>query len=200
MLNLLFTGCSLSTTQKSASGNKLGLELIAEGFTAPLVLVQPQDDSGQFYVADQDGRIWIITSDHQRIEEPFLDLRSRIVDLRSSYDERGLLGLALHPNYVENGRFFVYYSAPLRADGPQNWDHTSYLSEFLRSKSDPNRADPDSERLLLQIDQPQSNHNGGQIAFGPDGFLYVPLGDGGGANDIGTGHSPNGNAQDLSNF
>lgn len=200
MLNLLLTGCVFSTGHNSDSGAKLGLELISEGFTAPLVLVQVQDDNGQFFVADQDGRIWILTSDYQRLEEPFLDLRTRMVDLRSTYDERGLLGLALHPNYVENGRFFVYYSAPLRAKGPQSWDHTSHISEFHRSESDPNRANLDSERLLLQIDQPQSNHNGGQITFGPDGFLYVPIGDGGGANDIGTGHSPKGNAQDLSNL
>jgi glucose/arabinose dehydrogenase len=121
-----------------------------------------------------------------------------MVGLRPTYDERGLLGLAIHPDFDQNRRFFVYYSAPLRSDGPEGWDHTSHLSEFRVSDSDPNSANLASERVLLQVDQPQSNHNGGDLAFGPDGYLYVALGDGGGANDTGTGHLPQGNGQDRS--
>lgn len=125
------------------------------------------------------------------LAEPFLDLRGKLVALRAQYDERGLLGLAFHPGYAANGRLFVYYGAPLRAGAPAGYDHTSHLSEF-RVSADPNQADPTSERVLLQVDQPQSNHNGGTIAFGPDGYLYVALGDGGAANDLGPGHVEDG--------
>lgn len=193
-------GCAKSAPDNPGADPRIGLELIAEGFTAPVVLTSPDDDSGRLFVADQEGRIWLLAADGQKPNEPFLDLRERIVGLNFAYDERGLLGLAFHPNFRENRRFFVYYSAPLRTDGPEGWDHTSHLSEFLVSEADPNRAEPGSERILLQVDQPQMNHNGGQIVFGPDGFLYVPLGDGGGANDVGPGHSPQGNAQDTTNL
>jgi glucose/arabinose dehydrogenase len=136
-------------------------------------------------------------------DEPFLDLRARIVPQMASFDERGLLGLAFHPEYATNGRFFVYYSAPLRAGAPAGFDHTSRIAEF-RVSGDPNRADPGSERILLQVDKPQFNHNGGTVLFGPDGFLYISLGDGGGADDVGLGHvedwyaaNDGGNGQDV---
>jgi glucose/arabinose dehydrogenase len=119
-----------------------------------------------------------------------------MVELSARYDERGLLGMAFHPSFKSNGRFFVYYSAPLREGAEGN--HTSHISEFAVSAEDPDTADPDSERIVLQVDEPQSNHNGGQLAFGPDGFLYISLGDGGGANDSGPGHAATGNGQDVS--
>jgi hypothetical protein len=127
-----------------------------------------------------------------------------MVTLNPNYSERGLLGLAFHPDYATNGKFYVYYSAPLRAGAPPDFNHTSHVSEFLVS-ADPNVADPTSERIVLQVDQPQSNHNGGTIAFGPaDGFLYISLGDGGAADDVGVGHVPDwyavnegGNGQDV---
>jgi glucose/arabinose dehydrogenase len=176
----------------------VGLALVADGFVSPIALVSPQDGTGRLFVVDQVGQIRILTADGQLLPEPFLDVRDRMVELSTSYDERGLLGLAFHPNFQENGRFFVYYSAPLRAEAPEGWNHTSHLSEFAVSAQNPNRADPASERIVLQVDQPQSNHNAGQITFGPDGFLYVPLGDGGGANDTGLGHPQIGNGQDRS--
>ena len=183
----------------------IGLELIAEGFTHPVMLAEPPDDSQRLFIADQGGQIWVVAPDGTRLEEPFLDLQDRLVNLRAHYDERGLLGLAFHPNYAENGRFFVYYSAPLREGAPQDFDHTSHVSEFTVSAADANRADPDSERILLQVDQPQFNHNAGTLAFGPeDGYLYLSLGDGGNADDEGTGHvedwyaeNDGGNGQDV---
>ena len=183
---------------------QIGLKLHAGGFTAPVDLDAPQDGSGRLFVTDQVGLIYIIENNDNRLETPFLDLRSRLVNINRNYDERGLLGMAFHPNYAENGRFFVYYSAPPRAETPSGWEHTSILSEFTVAASDPNTADPDSERIILMIDQPQSNHNSGAIAFGPDGYLYIPLGDGGGANDTGLGHAEDwyttnagGNGQDV---
>jgi glucose/arabinose dehydrogenase len=179
----------------------MDLELVADGLTSPLGLMPAGDDSGRLFVFEQTGQIWILTSDGELLDEPFLDLGDRMVELHSSYDERGLLGLAFHPDYAQNGRLFVYYSAPPRDGAPEGWDHTSHISEFAVSDDDPDRADADSERIVMQVDQPQSNHNGGQIAFGPDGYLYIPLGDGGAADDVGMGHSPEiGNAQDTSNL
>lgn len=152
---------------------------VVQGFIAPIALADPDDETGRLFVADQTGLIYVVTTRPRILDEPFLDLRSRLVTLQADGETRGLLGLALHPNYAENGRFFVHYSAPLRPDGPAGWDHTSHIAEFRATKPTHDTADPDSERLILQVDQPQPIHNGGQIAFGPDGYLYVSLGDGG---------------------
>lgn len=197
------------TATLAASGrtDAVGLALVAEGFAAPIVLAPVPDDSGRLFVADQTGVIQIVTAGGEVLAEPFLDIRPRMVALNESYDERGLLGLAFHPDYANNGRFFVYYSAPLRAEAPLDWNHTSHLSAFNVSADNPDAADLNSEQILLQIDQPQSNHNAGHVAFGPDGTLYIPLGDGGGANDTGLGHvedwyeaNEGGNGQALENW
>lgn len=185
-------------------GPGVELELVAEGFTAPVDLTAPDDGSGRRFVVEQTGVITIMTEEDKLLAEPFLDINERMVELESSYDERGLLGLTFHPEYAENGRFFVYYSAPLQAGAPKGWDSTSRISEFRVSEDDPNRADPDSERILLKVNKPQPNHAAGQIAFGPDGYLYIPFGDGGGGNDVGPGHvadwyqaNEGGNGQDV---
>ncbi len=176
----------------------VGLELIADGLNSPVLLREAPDDSGRLFIVDQAGVIRILTPDGDLLETPFLDLRDELVDLMPSFDERGLLGLAFHPEYDSNGRFFVYYSAPLREEAPEGYDHTSHVSELTVSDTDPNVADASSERIILQVDQPQFNHDAGTLAFGPDGFLYISLGDGGGANDVGEGHPPLGNGQDWS--
>ena len=153
------------------------LELIADDFASPVALITPPDGSHRLFILDQVGLIWII-SEGQRIETPFLDLQSRLVDLNSLYDERGLLGLAFHPDFAINGRFYVSYSAPLR-DGlsSSEWDHTTYISEFSVSADDPDQADPNSERVLLAMDKPGYNYEAGHLAFGPDGYLYIATGD-----------------------
>lgn len=179
----------------------IGIEPVVTNLTAPLILISPQDDTGRRFIVDQVGTIWVLNEEGELLGNPFLDLTDRMVDLNPGYDERGLLGLAFHPDYAENERLFVYYSAPLRDGGPGGWNHTSHLSEFTVLADNPDQADPDSERIIMEIDQPQSNHNGGQITFGPDGYLYIALGDGGGAHDIGTGHTDEiGNGQDITNL
>lgn len=156
---------------------RVSLELVAEGFTSPVVLVEPEDGSQRLFVVDQAGVVWII-SEGKRIEKPFLDLRAQIVELNSFYDERGLLGLAFHPDFATNGHLYVSYSGTLQ-DGlsPNEWDHTTYISEFTVSATDPNQANPDSERALLAMDKPGYNYEAGHIAFGPDGYLYIATGD-----------------------
>ncbi|MGH2541641.1 MAG: PQQ-dependent sugar dehydrogenase, partial [Ardenticatenaceae bacterium] len=189
----------------NSGGPTAAIALIAEGLASPVHLEETPDDSGRLFIVDQTGQIWILLSDGTLLSTPFLDIQDRMVPLDAGYDERGLLGLTFHPDYATNGRFFVYYSAPLRPGAPPEFDHTSHLSEFLVSAADPNVADPASESILLQVDQPQSNHNGGTVAFGPaDGYLYISIGDGGGANDVGVGHvedwydfNEGGNGQDV---
>ena len=185
---------------RAPQGGEVGLELVADGLTSPVVLTEPPDGSGRLFLVDQTGQIRIVSREGELLEEPFLDLKDRLVQLNPDYDERGLLGLAFHPDFTNNRRFFVYYSAPRRSAAPPDWDHTGRLSEFQARPDNPSSADPASERVVLEVDDPQANANGGHIAFGPDGLLYVPLGDGGNANDAGVGHSPQGNAQDVTNL
>jgi glucose/arabinose dehydrogenase len=176
---------------------KVKLEMVAEGFTAPMEYISARDGTGRMFLVDQTGLIKIVKADGTVQEEPFLDVRDRMVKLMSGFDERGLLGLAFHPDFANNGRFFVFYSAPLRSGALEGWNCTSHVSEFSISKSDPNKADLSTEKILLQVDKPQFNHNGGTITFGPDGYLYIPLGDGGNADDVGLGHAPDGNGQNT---
>lgn len=205
---LSILAAALCTTLLIGSGEalaadpaKIGLKSFSEGYVSPLVLIPIEDGSGRLLVADQIGIVYLVSSDGERSETPFLDVRDRLTKLNDGdFDERGLLGMALHPKFNENRKFFLYYSAPRRDEAPNGWNHTSHLSEFTVNEDNPNRANPDSERIVLQIDQPQFNHNGGRIAFGPDGFLYVGVGDGGQGNDKGLGHSPQGNGQDVSNL
>ena len=130
--------------------------------------------------------IYVVTADGERLERPFLDLRDRMVTLLEGFDERGLLGLAFHPDFATNGLFYVNYSAKLRRGSPFTGDtaYTRRLSEFHVLASHPNRADPASERTLLQLDWVNRKHNGGGLAFGPNGYLYLGLGDGGGVHGV----------------
>ena len=173
IIALLAGGCAI----RPETSPSIRLEKIAEGFTSPVALIDPDDGSQRMFVVDQSGLIWIL-SDEKRMEKPFLDLRQKIVALNSFYEERGLLGLAFHPDFVANGRFYVSYSGQLRNGlSPDEWDHTTYISEFTVSVADPNQADSESERILLAMDKPGYNYEAGHIAFGPDGFLYIATGD-----------------------
>lgn len=156
---------------------RLALQMIADGFTSPVALMSADDGSHRLFVVDQTGLIWIL-ADGKRIEKPFLDLSKRVVELNAFYDERGLLGLAFHPDFANNGHFYVSYSGHLQPGvSSDEWDHTTYISEFTVLKDDRNQADPNSERVILAIDKPGYNYEAGNIAFGPDGYLYIATGD-----------------------
>jgi glucose/arabinose dehydrogenase len=177
----------------------ISLQKVAGGFSSPMMIVESADGTGRMFVVDQIGLVKIITPDNKVLSEPFLDLRDRMVRLSTGYDERGLLSLAFHPDYKNNGRVFVYYSAPLQPGAPAGWSCTNRLSEFSVMAGNPDKIDMNSEKVLLTVDKPFQNHNGGPLLFGPDdGYLYLALGDGGRADDTGTGHTPGtGNAQDT---
>jgi glucose/arabinose dehydrogenase len=187
---------ALAMSSKASESPRVGLKQIAEGFTSPLNLVSVPDGSGRILIADQTGTIHILDKNGKRSDDLFLDLRERMVKLNQGFDERGLLGLALPPDFMSNRKLYIYYSAPRRAGVSTNWDHTSHVSEF-KTTQDFTKVDPASERVLLEFDEPQMNHNCGRMLFGPDGFLYFGTGDGGGANDNESGHSAQGNGQDT---
>jgi len=148
---------------------------VVSGLSKPLYLTHAGDGSGRLFIVEQTGAIWVM-QDGVVLSPPFLDL-SNIINqdiFNRPFSERGLLGLAFHPNYAENGQFFVHYND---ASG------TTIIARYHVSADNPNIADPQSAQLVLMQSQPFANHNGGQIAFGPDGFLYIGLGDGGAAGD-----------------
>ena len=152
-------------------------------FSNPLFLNNAGDGSNRLFVVEQGGTIKVFENDASVTNSStFLDISGRLV----SGGERGLLGLAFHPNYENNGFFYVNYTA-------DNGGNT-VVSRFEVSANDPNQADPGSETILLEYDQPFSNHNGGHLAFGPDGFLYISSGDGG------SGGDPQNNAQSPENL
>ncbi len=176
----------------------IGLELVGRDFTSPMMVTSPEDGTDRLFVVDQIGLVKIIDANGTATEEPFLDLRDNLADLDPTYDERGLLSIAFHPNYRNNGKVYVFYSAPLRPEGPEGWSCTNHISEFQVDPDSPDQVNTSSEKILMYIDKPYQNHNGGVLAFGPDGYLYISLGDGGKGNDVGNGHTPGiGNAQDL---
>jgi len=150
-------------------------------FARPVDLQAPADGTNRIFVVEQAGRIrGFLNRPDERTTFTFLDIQDRV---RSVGNEEGLLGLAFHPKFKDNGFFFVDFTA----DSPRR----TVIARYRVDAETPNRADPNSEVVILEIPQPFSNHNGGQIAFGPDGFLYIALGDGG------SGGDPRGNGQDT---
>lgn len=182
-----------------ASAIDVNLEEVASGLTAPLGIAQPAGDE-RIFIFEQPGLVKILEGG-EVVDEPFIDIRNRIVDLIPDFDERGLLGMAFHPDYANNGKFYLAYSGHLDPQGDLGkrlwWSHTNTVAEFTVSDDDPNKADPNSGRVISAIDWPQFNHNGHWIGFGPDNMLYISTGDGGYANDWGIGHNvTEGNGQD----
>lgn len=177
--------CILLVAPAAGHAQSLAIELVAEGLTAPVHLEEPADGSGRKLIVQQDGVVRVLERDGRLAPEPFLDLRPRLLPLEQNFDERGLLGFALHPDFARNGRVFATYSAPLRAGAPQNWNYTRRVSEFSTRPGDLSKVDATSERVLLEIDWPSRKHNGGALAFGTDGMLYIGLGDSGASHGIG---------------
>jgi glucose/arabinose dehydrogenase len=202
---LWFCMAAVILTLAGCNGNpeppSLEVKLFARGFTNPTACAAPRDGSGRLFVTEQTGTVRIVDSNGDVLKEPFIDVSGRMVKPSFAYDESGLLGIVFHPDYAANGRFFLFYNAVPTVETPEGYHSNVRVSEFLVSPEDQNRADPGSERILLDVPHPQSNHNGGQIAFGPDGYLYIGIGDGGNANDVGEGHTPDiGNGQDTTNL
>jgi glucose/arabinose dehydrogenase len=201
---LLLNGCNKNDDDDIP---RVDMQLVAEGFISPIGVFAAPDNTNRLFVLDQAGKIWIIDATGTKLPTPFMDVSSMIVSLTPAYDERGLLGLAFHPDFANNRRFYIYYQKPARPGGPtptSNWNNLSRISEFKSMPGNANQADMTSERIILEMDDPQSNHNGGTIAFGPDGFLYIAIGDGGAANDVAPGHvedwysaNAGGNGQDI---
>ena len=149
-------------------------------FELPTNLVQPDDGPDNLFVTEQAGIIRVFPNDQQASQSSvFLDITDQV----TSSSEEGLLGLAFDPDYKNNGLFYVHY--------PTSSPRRSVVSRFSVSQDDPEMADPSSEFVIMEIDQPFGNHNGGQLAFGPDGYLYIGLGDGGSGGDpLGHGQDP----------
>ncbi|WP_341226520.1 PQQ-dependent sugar dehydrogenase [uncultured Arcticibacterium sp.] len=184
--NLLFLAPSCSdSTQKSidtVSEGDLKMIVAFENlkFTRPVDFQSPNDGTNRAFVVEQEGIISVFDNNPDVTEKAnFLDISDQVDD-RSN--EEGLLGLAFHPNYKENGFFYLNYTVS---------SSETYISRFTVDPSSPNKADPNSELVLLKYDQPYGNHNGGQVTFGPDGFLYISVGDGG------SGGDPKGNGQNA---
>jgi glucose/arabinose dehydrogenase len=180
---------------------KVKLEPFVTGVNAPLAMVQPPGDD-RLFVIEQFGRVRII-KDGKLLPEPFLDIRNKMPILRADFDERGLLGIAFHPDFQNNGKFYIAHATPIDFGldlGKEFWwDHTNVIEEYQVSKDNPNIADTSTVRKITSIDWPQFNHNGHWIGFGPDGMLYISVGDGGYADDWGIGHNKTeGNGQDMS--
>jgi glucose/arabinose dehydrogenase len=161
------------------------LTRIASGLKSPVFVTNAHDGSNRLFIVEQPGRI-LVMKNGQLLPTPFLDIRSLV----AFGSERGLLGLAFDPDFASNGVFVVDYT--------RNSGHVGD-TVIARYKAAPGSdvADPRSAQTLLLITQPQANHNGGQLAFGPDGYLYIGMGDGGAGGDQGAGHAPQGNGQSL---
>ncbi|QNN23408.1 PQQ-dependent sugar dehydrogenase [Planctomycetales bacterium ZRK34] len=191
---------------------RIELQKIAEGIGGPVWLEGPRDGSGRLFVVDQAGKLLMI-KDGKLLEKPVLDVTDRLVELRKGFDERGFLGFALHPDFAVKGakgygRVYTYISEPYaegKADFPLKDmpippDNQTVIAEY---RMDPNAdvIDPSTRRELIRADEPQWNHDGGAIIFGPDKFMYLGVGDGGAGNDVGPGHTPGiGNGQDINKF
>ncbi len=176
---------SAPTSAPATTASEVDLELIADGLTRPDYLTHAGDD--RLFVLEQPGRIRIIENG-QLLKQPFLDITDRVL---SSSNEQGLLSVAFEPNYAAaggaaTGRFYVNYT--------RKGDGATIVERYQVSAADPNVADKASATEVIVIDQPEPNHNGGLIKFGPDGYLYIGMGDGGGAGDR---HGSIGNGQDL---
>ncbi|KAM8954441.1 HHIP-like protein 1 [Pelodytes ibericus] len=156
---------------------QLCLQEVANGLRNPVAMVHADDGTHRFFIAEQMGYIWVYLPNGSRVDKPFLNVSKAVLTSPWAGDERGFLGVAMHPDFRRNGKFYVYYSIYAKRE------ERIRISEFYVSNDDGNMADHKSERVILEVTEPASNHNGGQILFGSDGYLYIFTGDGGRAGD-----------------
>lgn len=164
-------------TANSEGCLQLCLEEVANGLRNPLAMVHANDGTHRFFIAEQVGLVWTYLPDRSRLAKPFLNISAAVLTSPWEGDERGFLGLVLHPYFKFNGKLYVYYSVEV------DFEEKIRISEFRISASDMNAVDHSSERIILEVDEPSSNHNGGQLLFADDGYLYIFTGDGGMAGD-----------------
>jgi glucose/arabinose dehydrogenase len=175
LIFLLFAFCSdtAKETISDPAGYKTTVAFPQLSFTRPVDLQHPGDNTNRIFVVEQAGIISVFPNDPNTSDKKtFLDIQQKVDD---EGNEEGLLGLAFHPDYEANGFFYVNYTA--------SSPNRTVIARYKVSSADPDQADPSSETVLLTFEQPYSNHNGGQVSFGPDGYLYIAVGDGGSGND-----------------
>ncbi|NXW28558.1 HIPL1 protein, partial [Phaetusa simplex] len=156
---------------------QLCLVEVANGLRNPVAMVHANDGTHRFFIAEQVGLVWTYLPDRSRLKKPFLNISEAVLTSPWEGDERGFLGIVFHPKFKFNGKVYVYYSVEVR------YEERIRISEFRISPADMNALDHGSERIILEIEEPASNHNGGQLLFGDDGYLYIFTGDGGMAGD-----------------
>uniref|UniRef100_A0A8C0BIL3 HHIP like 1 n=1 Tax=Buteo japonicus TaxID=224669 RepID=A0A8C0BIL3_9AVES len=156
---------------------QLCLVEVANGLRNPVAMVHANDGTHRFFIAEQVGLVWTYLPDRSRLEKPFLNISEAVLTSPWEGDERGFLGIVFHPKFKFNGKVYVYYSIEVR------YEERIRISEFRISPADMNTLDHGSERVILEIEEPASNHNGGELLFGDDGYLYIFTGDGGMAGD-----------------
>src|SRR5690625_2961222 len=187
-IGLIFLSCdrSNSTSNGEQPAISLKAKLVTDEISNPVALAETPD--GRLFVCQQDGKVWVIKGG-KVLKEPLLDLTAQMIKVNKGYDERGLLGIALSPQFSQDQKFYVYYGVPSAASGK---NHKNILSSFKISAENPDKADLKTGQKLLEIQEPEFNHEGGCLVFGPDGYLYIGVGDGGGGGDR---HGPIGNGQ-----
>ncbi len=205
--------CSTSNPIESGiplDGPEVALETIANGFTAPVAAVAAPEQDNVLYVVEQGGMVWHVNLRTGQ-KRAFLDFSAELVANYGAnfggYDERGLLGFAFHPNYANNNKVYTYISADFdqsavnftTLSGGEAADHMSEVAEWVVVNPLDSNSLASAKRSILAIAQPQFNHNGGMLDFGPEGYLYIAVGDGGNRNDEGVGHGSDGNARDNTN-
>jgi glucose/arabinose dehydrogenase len=192
LVNLILAGALLFPAAGRLHAQQAKLQLVTDRVQSPVCMATPADGSHRLFIVQKEGRVWVVQNGKLQ-DEPFIDVSADMVKVNPAYDERGLLGMAFHPDFKTNGKFYLYFSAPV-ANARRGLNHKSVVAEYRVNKPSDNTAGTSTKKVVLEFDQPESNHNGGDIIFGRDGYLYISAGDGGGGGDK---HGPEGNGQNL---
>ncbi len=178
MLKSVILGAAIIACAGSAAQAQMTTQLYKSGLSRPVFLTHAGDGSGRVFILEQAGRVRVVDAEGNLLPTPFLDVSHLTTGGTSGGDERGLLGLAFHPDFENNGKFYINYVTT--SNGLR-----TVVDEYTVSDDNPNLADPTSNRRIVSVPQPFSNHNGGWLGFGPEGYLYIAFGDGGSSNDPG---------------